>query len=108
MGSNFAFDAFPVWIWAIIAVVGTAQIVFELWALVDMLRRPESELTLGGRKWLWAIIILFVNWVGAILYLVAGRKPAPVVEVTPSAPTSERADAALDSLYGKPEDGDRP
>jgi hypothetical protein len=95
----------PVWVWIALAVLGTAQVAFEMYALVDMLRRPGTELTLGGRKWLWAIIILLINWVGAILYLVAGRKPAAAVDVPPPAPTAERAASAADALYGRQEGG---
>jgi hypothetical protein len=108
MDSSVGFGTLPVWGWALGAALVVAQLALEISALVDMLRRPESQLTLGGRKWLWAIIILFVNWIGAILYFAVGRRPAPAVEVSPSAPVAERADAALDALYGKPDDGGRP
>lgn len=108
MSSNVAFDALPAWVWLLGGLLVVAQVAFELWALVDMLRRPESELSLGGRKWLWAIIILFVNLIGAILYVAVGRKPAPALEVAPDAPVAERTDAALDSLYGKPGEKGRP
>lgn len=105
MNSNVPLDTFPVWVWIVLAVAGAAQLAFELYALLDMLRRPEAELTLGGRKWLWAIIILLVNWVGAILYLVVGRKPAAAVDAAPGVPVAERAGAAVDALFGPPEDG---
>lgn len=105
MNSNVPLDALPVWVWIALAVVGVAQLAFELYALLDMLRRPEAELTLGGRKWLWAIIILLVNWVGAILYLVVGRKPAAAVDAARAFPIADRAGAAVDALYGPPEDG---
>lgn len=103
MNNSIPLDQLPPWVLAIAGVVAIAQIAFEVWALVDMLKRPADELTLGGRKWLWAIIILMVNWVGAIIYLVAGRKPASV-DQSPSAPASQRADAALDRLYGAPKE----
>lgn len=39
-------------------------------ALVDLLRREETR----GPKWVWALVILFVNMIGPIVYFVAGRK----------------------------------
>ncbi len=39
-------------------------------AIVDLIRRPHTR----GPKWLWALIILFVNFVGPIIYFVFGRK----------------------------------
>jgi hypothetical protein len=71
-----------------------------------MLRRPADQLTLGGRKWLWAILIMFVNWVGALVYFAAGRKPASVADVASAVPTAVRADAAMDALYGVSKDRD--
>jgi hypothetical protein len=105
MNTNVPLEAIPVWGWVAIAVIATAQLALEVYALLDMVRRPPAELTLGGRKWLWAIIILFVNWVGAILYLAVGRKPAIAAESAPAVPAAERSGAAVDALYGGPEDG---
>lgn len=90
----------PVWVLVVGAVVGIAQIAFEIWVLVKMFQTPQERLTLGGRRWLWAIIILFVNWIGGILFLVAGRKPETVADVVSSSPAATRAEAAADALYG--------
>jgi hypothetical protein len=107
MRSNIPMGSVPMWVWAVAAVLVAAQLTVEIWALVDMLRRPADQLTLGGRKWAWAIIILAVNWVGAILYFVVGRKPAAAVETAANAPATERAAAAADVLYGDPKGGQR-
>ena len=103
MNANVPLDTLPVWAWIALVVVVLAQLAFELYALIDMLRRPSESLTLGGRKWLWAIIIVFVNWVGAILYLAIGRKPAAATDAAPASPASDRAGAAVDALYGPPD-----
>ena len=105
MQTNVPLSDIPTWLIVVGVVVGIAQITFEIWALVDMLKRPAEQLNLGGRKWLWAIIILFVNWIGAIVYLAAGRKPAPAVEVAPATAAGDRASAAADALYGAPRGG---
>ena len=39
-------------------------------ALVDLVRRERTR----GPKWAWALVILFVNLVGPILYLLLGRE----------------------------------
>ena len=39
-------------------------------ALVDLVRRERTR----GPKWVWALVILFVNLVGPIIYFVAGRE----------------------------------
>jgi hypothetical protein len=100
MQTGFTLEAAPTWVFYIAVPVAVAQLSFEIWALIDMLKRPSDRLALGGRKWLWAIIILGVNWIGAILYLAVGRTPGSAVDVAPGTPTAERAASAVDSLYG--------
>jgi drug/metabolite transporter (DMT)-like permease len=39
-------------------------------ALVDLIRRPQTR----GPKWVWALVIVLVNFIGPIIYFVAGRK----------------------------------
>lgn len=99
-GATVDLSALPVWVLVVGGVVMVAQLAFEVWVLIKMLRTPSDRLTLGGRKWLWAIIILLVNWIGAILFLVAGRKSEPAVDVVAARPASTRAEAAADALYG--------
>ena len=100
MNTSVPFDSMPAWLLVVGGVLVLVQLGLEIYALVDMLKRPPELLALGGRKWLWAIIILGVNWIGAAVYLAAGRKPAPVAEIEPATPASERADAAAEALYG--------
>jgi hypothetical protein len=45
--------------------------VLFLFALVDLVRRPNDEVR--GRKFLW-YPVLFVNFVGPLTYLFVGRK----------------------------------
>jgi hypothetical protein len=40
-------------------------------ALWDLLQRPPSAVR--GPKWIWAIVIVFVNMIGPIVYFVVGR-----------------------------------
>jgi hypothetical protein len=62
-----------------------------------------------ANKWIWLAIVLLVNTFGAIIYLVAGRKPAVLTDdATHSGPTSVRTDNIADTLYGPRDGTDRP
>ncbi len=39
-------------------------------ALVDLIRRERTK----GPKWVWALVIIFVNLIGPIVYFVVGRE----------------------------------
>ncbi len=39
-------------------------------ALVDLARRERTR----GPKWAWVLVILFINFIGPIIYFVAGRE----------------------------------
>jgi hypothetical protein len=79
------------------------QVVLDVVALVDLYKRPNDQLTIAY-KWVWVAIILLISTIGAILYLVIGRKPAAAVEARPAAPAAARAANAADALYGARED----
>lgn len=94
--------------WVAIAVLGVFALVMVVIALLDLYRRPVEQV-LGGRKWVWLLVILLINsGLGAVIYLLAGRKAAPAEDVPSAQPASERAAAAADALYGAPRDGERP
>jgi hypothetical protein len=46
------------------------QLGLEIAAIVDLIRQPSTR----GPKWVWVLIILFVNLIGPILYFILGRK----------------------------------
>jgi Phospholipase_D-nuclease N-terminal len=39
-------------------------------ALVDLLKRPQTN----GPKWLWVVLIVFIQIIGPIVYFIIGRK----------------------------------
>jgi hypothetical protein len=45
------------------------QIALVVYALLDLIRRPITR----GPKWLWLLVILFINLIGPIVYLIVGR-----------------------------------
>jgi len=53
------------------------QLGLFVWALVDLIKRQNVT---GGKKWLWALLIILVNLIGPILYLAIGRQPDDVEE----------------------------
>ena len=48
------------------------QLVLMISALVDLSRREHTR----GPKLLWVLIIVLVNYIGPIIYFVAGREDA--------------------------------
>ncbi len=46
------------------------QLVLIITALIDLVRREHTR----GPKWVWALVILLINFIGPIIYFVAGRK----------------------------------
>ncbi|MFZ6028762.1 MAG: PLD nuclease N-terminal domain-containing protein [Chloroflexota bacterium] len=46
------------------------QLILLVVALYDLVRREKTR----GPKWVWALVILFVNMIGPIIYFVIGRE----------------------------------
>ncbi|MEE1130298.1 MAG: PLD nuclease N-terminal domain-containing protein [Caryophanon sp.] len=53
-----------------LAPLFVVQLILLVVALLDLRRVADTR----GPKWLWLIIILFVNIVGPIVYFIVGRK----------------------------------
>lgn len=105
---NAGFSEIPQGLLIPLIVIAVIQIVVEIFALITLFRTPDDRLVFG-KKWPWILIILFVNLVGGIVFLAAGRKPAPAADPlagTVGPGTSDRAARAADVLYGH-QDGDR-
>ena len=45
------------------------QIALMVVALVDLVRRERTR----GPKWAWALVIVFINLIGPVVYLLFGR-----------------------------------
>jgi hypothetical protein len=87
-----------------LGVLLVAQVILYVVALVDLARRPTDQVV-GSNKWLWLALILLVSTLGAILYLVVGRKPpAAAQEPTSTGPRSVRPEDVADALYRPDED----
>jgi len=56
--------------WALLAPFIVLQAILTITALVSCVKQEETN----GPKWMWILIILFINLIGAILYFIMGRK----------------------------------
>lgn len=57
--------------WPLLIPIVLIELALKVFALVDLLRREHVA---GGKKWLWAVVILAFNLIGSVTYLVFGRK----------------------------------
>ncbi|MCA9898091.1 MAG: PLDc_N domain-containing protein [Anaerolineales bacterium] len=48
------------------------QLALIVFALLDLARRENTR----GPKWVWVLVILFVNFIGPIIYFLVGREDA--------------------------------
>lgn len=96
---------FPGWVLVVLGVLAVAQITLDVVALLDLYRRPNQQVVFGS-KWIWVVIVLLVNTLGAIIYLVAGRKPAAIAENAQPALPPARIENIADTLYGPRDDTD--
>ena len=46
------------------------ELILLVIALLDLLRREKTN----GPKWLWVLVIIFIQLIGPITYLIIGRK----------------------------------
>ncbi|GEB35477.1 MULTISPECIES: PLD nuclease N-terminal domain-containing protein [Brevibacillus] len=49
------------------------QLLLMVIALIDLVRRDAGRVA-GGKKWPWALGIIFINTLGPIVYFFVGRK----------------------------------
>lgn len=56
--------------WGLLAPLIALQLILMITALVSLLRAQ----TVRGTKWIWALVIIFGNMIGSIVYFILGRK----------------------------------
>ena len=100
MSSNLS--TLPAGALAALVALALLGITLDVIALLDLHRRPTSQVVFAN-KWIWVAIILLASSfsLGAIIYLVAGRRP-PILtdDAAPSESTSTRTESVADALYG--------
>ncbi len=60
------------WFTSVEIIDPIARVAAFLWAITDIYDRKRK-----GMYWLWAIVVFFLNYLGLLIYLLFGRKPAP-------------------------------
>jgi len=58
--------------WALVAPLIVIQLILLVVALIDLIRIRSTN----GPKWVWALVIIFFNVIGPIVYFIFGRKSA--------------------------------
>ncbi|WP_394141069.1 PLD nuclease N-terminal domain-containing protein [Cytobacillus oceanisediminis] len=56
--------------WAILAPIVIIQLILMVVAIFDLVRIEKTD----GPKWVWALVILFINLLGPIMYFIFGRR----------------------------------
>lgn len=103
MQPNIPLSDLPSWAVPAIVVLVAVQLAVEIYAMIVLFRTPEERVVFQ-KRWPWVLIIVFVNLIGAIVFLAAGRtEPVvsdPLAGQGTDVPPTSRADRAVDVLYG--------
>ena len=55
----------------VVAALGIAALAFWIWALIDAIKNPRLT---DNERLIWIIVILLTSWLGALIYILVGRK----------------------------------
>lgn len=56
--------------WALIAPLIVIELILKVIALIDWSKNKETN----GPRWMWLLIILFINFLGSVFYFIFGRR----------------------------------
>lgn len=87
----------PAWALITVGLATAMSLTLMIIALIRVVQTPSEQLTLPRAAW---IVLLFIQFIGPIAFLVAGRKP-PVIDdshATRQGPLTS-TDRVLDVLY---------
>lgn len=56
--------------WQILLVFGVLGLILPIVALIDIIKSQFN----GNDKLIWVLVVLFLSFIGAILYFIIGRK----------------------------------
>lgn len=77
------------------------QLGTQLYAVVDLTRRDAVR---GGKKWVWALVVVLGGLPGTIVYLAAGRADSTAQESDTSRAKTAGGEAvrrAVEDVYGR-------
>ena len=55
----------------VFAVLAILALVLWIWALIDAIQNPALS---SNERLIWILVIVLTSWIGALIYLVVGRK----------------------------------
>lgn len=64
-------------IFTLLIIVNILGFVFWVWTIIDCATNEPSE---GNDKIIWILIIIFTNWLGALIYFLV-RRPTRIKEL---------------------------
>lgn len=101
-GNLSSLTTLPAGVLVLFVVLAVLELALDVLALVVLVRTPKERVTMP--KWGWALLIIFINLIGSILFLAIGRRPPPVV--APPAPGDAAAarlsaSSVATALYGE-------
>jgi hypothetical protein len=65
------FGWFWLTMWLVGGTIGLAGLALWIWMLVEVLTRETDE---GNNRLIWALVIVFTHWIGALIYLLVRRQ----------------------------------
>jgi hypothetical protein len=69
-----------------------------IWALVDAVKVPDDSMYQSGNKLVWVLVIVLLNWIGAIIYFAVGRpKPGTTPRTPPGLPRTQEAPGSAEA-----------
>jgi len=78
---------------------------FWIWMLVDC---ATNQRLMGNEKTVWILVVIFTNWLGALIYFFAGRPkrfaPLPAHATPPVPPQPRKLHPVLQAPQETPED----
>ncbi|MCA1054496.1 PLD nuclease N-terminal domain-containing protein [Rossellomorea aquimaris] len=63
-------QAFQTINWGLIAPLILIQLVLMVIAVIDLIKIKDTN----GPKWVWLLVVLFINVIGPIIYFIFGRR----------------------------------
>ncbi|NJP98628.1 PLDc_N domain-containing protein [Nonomuraea sp. FMUSA5-5] len=96
---NLDVSAAPMPVLIALGAFAAVQLALQVTSLIVLARLPRERVA-SGQKWPWAIAILLLSLVGAIVFLAAGRRPAPAGDAPAPEPAGDGVKRTVQSLYG--------
>ena len=57
-------------VWGFFVLLAISAFAFWIWMLVDCLTKVSDK---GNDKLIWALVIIFTHWLGALIYFIVQR-----------------------------------